>query len=399
MANVFVAPKIKIGFQNRTDTFIGKLAYVIYYDEKGKLRKEKSWQSWRDKSIEPQDFDNVPTDGFTINKDIKRYSGEWFSSTRTMIRVHDPRGFEFEITTENLIGILMHTDCLRRGLIGSFVYAWVGPELVLLPTNSEEYKNAVKYTIGLSKKVATKELVPGISYKTKREGDVIYMGKLNWFEYPPTKSRYGKRVGLRGHSKVHVFTTDGETFTTKDSMSFLAEANSNVPVSNFAELMDNFNKKVFANKIIKFEFRPATFNPDIAIKQYSYQPSLIQSNYFIDVGNGLFTEQSVEAHFTREYQTNLPEKFTLKGYEVVSARYPYHYESTVTHLRPENGEIVEVPCTQVSRRNYSPWHQDSTVYRDLAYMQALKLLNLYIIFENGEEKQVKYFNQLTNENF
>jgi hypothetical protein len=153
MANVFVAPKIKIGFQNRTDTFIGKLAYVIYYDEKGKLRKEKSWQSWRDKSIEPQDFDNVPTDGFTINKDIKRYSGEWFSSTRTMIRVHDPRGFEFEITTENLIGILMHTDCLRRGLIGSFVYAWVGPELVLLPTNSEEYKNAVKYTIGLSKRL------------------------------------------------------------------------------------------------------------------------------------------------------------------------------------------------------------------------------------------------------
>jgi hypothetical protein len=73
MANIFVAPKIKIGFQNRTDTFIGKLAYVIYYDEKGKLRKEKSWQSWRDKSIEPQDFDNVPTDGFTINKDIKRY--------------------------------------------------------------------------------------------------------------------------------------------------------------------------------------------------------------------------------------------------------------------------------------------------------------------------------------
>lgn len=31
-----------------------KLAYVIYYDNKtNKLRKESSWEQWRDKSIEP----------------------------------------------------------------------------------------------------------------------------------------------------------------------------------------------------------------------------------------------------------------------------------------------------------------------------------------------------------
>jgi hypothetical protein len=184
MTNVFIAPKIKVGFQKRTDTFTGQLAYIIYFDDKGKLRKEKSWESWRDKKIDPQEFDNTPMDGFTLNKDVKRYSGDWFSSHRTMIRVHDPRGFEFEVTTENLIGTLMHTDCLRRGLIGQFVYAWVGSELVLLPTNSEEYQQATKFTAGLSKKVKAKEMVPGLSYKTKREGDVIFMGKLNWFEYP-----------------------------------------------------------------------------------------------------------------------------------------------------------------------------------------------------------------------
>lgn len=39
-SNIFVPKKINVGFQNRDDTYTGKLAYVVYYDEKGKLRKK-----------------------------------------------------------------------------------------------------------------------------------------------------------------------------------------------------------------------------------------------------------------------------------------------------------------------------------------------------------------------
>ncbi len=39
--NIFIPKKLKVGYQYRDDTFTGKLAYVIYYDEKNKLRKEK----------------------------------------------------------------------------------------------------------------------------------------------------------------------------------------------------------------------------------------------------------------------------------------------------------------------------------------------------------------------
>ena len=60
--------KIKVGFQERSDTFTKKLAYVIYYDQKGKLRKEKSWNSWKDDKIQDLDFDNIPTSGFVLNK-------------------------------------------------------------------------------------------------------------------------------------------------------------------------------------------------------------------------------------------------------------------------------------------------------------------------------------------
>lgn len=41
-SNIFIPKKIKVGFQERSDTFTKKLAYVIYYDQKGKLRKEKN---------------------------------------------------------------------------------------------------------------------------------------------------------------------------------------------------------------------------------------------------------------------------------------------------------------------------------------------------------------------
>ena len=39
-ANIFIPKKINVGFQNRDDTYTGKLAYVIYYDEKGNYEKK-----------------------------------------------------------------------------------------------------------------------------------------------------------------------------------------------------------------------------------------------------------------------------------------------------------------------------------------------------------------------
>ena len=46
-----IPDKIHVGCVKRDDTYTGMLAYVIYTDEKGKVRKEKSWNGWRDKKI------------------------------------------------------------------------------------------------------------------------------------------------------------------------------------------------------------------------------------------------------------------------------------------------------------------------------------------------------------
>ena len=160
----------------------GRLAYVIYYDEKGKLRKESSWNSWRDKSIDPEEYDNEPTSGFVLNKKVGDYSGSWGNHRQAYCRIYDPRGFEFEITINNLLFILEHcTCCPGKGLEGDFVYGWDGKDLVLLPTNSPDYIEIEKYSKRLNerKTFKGKDLIIGATYLTKDNEEWIYMGRFD----------------------------------------------------------------------------------------------------------------------------------------------------------------------------------------------------------------------------
>lgn len=396
MTNVFISPKIKVGFQKRDDTFTGQLAYIIYYDEKGKLRKQKSWDSWRDKKITSQEFDNTPMDGFTLNKDVKRYSGGWFSSNRTMIRVHDPRGFEFEVTTENLIGILMHTDCLRRGLVGQFVYAWVGAELVLLPVNSEEYTAATKYTVGLAKKVKAKDLIPGASYKTKREGDVTYMGKFDWYEYPLSGGKYSHRIGLRTATKCLVFTNDnGKTFFRKSSVDFLSEANGESAVPNYSTLMDKFNNETYANKVVKFEFKQVSFDPSTSEQPHYNRKQLFRSNYTIE---RTFPQIMFDFNVRLNYQYNASlstkDQVEIAGY-ITSG--PDEYSKS-SGINKDTGEVCIFDFHPDSNtRGFGYYNRHSPIPLNLDQMNSLKLYDFYIIFENGTSKKMDSIYKFINE--
>ena len=366
MNNIFVANKIRVGFQNRSGCFTNRLAYVIYYDEKGKIRKEKSWEAWRNKDIPPEEYENIPTEGFTINKDIKRYTGEWFSSTRTMIRIHDPRGFEFEVTTENLIGILMHTDCLRRGLIGQFVYAWAGTDLVLLPVTSEEYTKALKYTAGLSQKVSAKNLKVGASYKTKRDGDVVYMGKLDWYSYNFEASDREKYTHRMSHEKTHIFTDDdGETFFSKNSVNFLSSANTEESVLNFAELMDKFNKNKKSKKIAHIKMVPVSFNPEL--------------DKYNNLSNRSYFEKSLDGTFEFIY---------IYCY---SGKYHVDYHEAFIALPKDTSETL---AYKLNRRNYNNFYSRNNVITK-EEVEKKNLYHICLIFEDGTSTIIKDMYSLT----
>lgn len=184
---IYIPNKIKVGYCNRKDTYTGKLAYVIYYDENGKLRKETSWQNWRDKDIDPDDFENVPTEGFVLNRKAGGVEEQWgWNARKTYCRVYDPRGFEFEIDIVNLLFILEHCDSIKgKGLIGKFIYGWDGKDLVLLPVDSSDYKKHMELSkvVNSNNKIKAKDLKIGATYINKNNEEYVYMGKFDYWDH------------------------------------------------------------------------------------------------------------------------------------------------------------------------------------------------------------------------
>lgn len=179
MFKLFLPTRIKVGFQERRDTYTNKLGYVIYYDKKV-LKKEKSFETWRDEKIDTEEYDNNPRSGFCINKSVTRGGWDHFSQRTTNVRILDPRGFEFEITPQNLIFILEHYSIIGKEIMGDLVYGW-GTDLILLPTNSADYDNCVNYTKLKHTSVSTKTYVLGDYYKTLNGNSYMYCGRANWY--------------------------------------------------------------------------------------------------------------------------------------------------------------------------------------------------------------------------
>lgn len=291
---IYIPNKIKVGFQERSDTYSRKLAYIIYQDSKNVWRKEASWESWRekyisdeefeekrlnsynkrindlmtsgryswetkttkiytqeeaikelgvyadydfevrgssnDKSIQPQEFKNEPIEGFVLNKKAGGYSSGW-NHRQTYCRVYDPRGFEFEISIPNLLYILENTNSVvGKGLEGKFVYGWQGKDLILIPENSVDYKEMQQFTNLQTKSVSTKDLIIGATYQTKQKEKLIYLGRFDKYD------RYDSKKSVK---KNQFYFWTGTGFTVKSSISILAECIDLQCTSEYSTIMDN----------------------------------------------------------------------------------------------------------------------------------------------------------------
>lgn len=179
--SVFIPKKIKVGFQHRNNTYTNKLGFVIYYDEKGTLRKENSWSGWIDKTIPSEEFENTPTEGFVLDEKVGGYSTGW-NHRDTYVRVYDPRGFEIEIKVPNLLWILEWCSCIRgKGIEGKLIYGWSGTELMLIPIESDTYQESIKLCDSLYKQkyISKEDLKIGATYLSKDGHNYVYMGRYD----------------------------------------------------------------------------------------------------------------------------------------------------------------------------------------------------------------------------
>jgi hypothetical protein len=164
----------------------------------------------------------------------------------------------------------MHTDCLKRGLEGEFVYAWNGTELVLLPTCSQEYQDALVFTGLQAEKVAAKDLKLGFSYLTKKQETLIYLGRFTFTD------KYSKVI-----SKRYVFWNPYYKDYTKKvgRLEFLSGVSSLAKVSSSSEVVDEYtkgldaaNKEPQLYKIKSLKLEPVTDHSKIKTYDYLFLP-------------------------------------------------------------------------------------------------------------------------------
>jgi hypothetical protein len=258
--NIFIPETIKIGFQDREGTYTGKLAYVIYYDQKGKLRKERSWESWRDKKIPALDFKNEPTAGFVLNKKVGDYVSDW-SHRQAYVRVYDPRDFEFEITIENLLYILENASSIKgKGLEGEFIYGWDGKDIILIPVESPDYKEIASFNEIIHSKnyIKGKDLIIGATYRTKNNEEFIYMGRFDYWNtkctgYDELRHRYEYEDINKGkHYFFYDISRNYRCFRPfKSTGDRIIEVISEQCVENYADIFDRLERDASYSPIDK----------------------------------------------------------------------------------------------------------------------------------------------------
>ena len=371
-SNLFIPNRIRVGFQTRNDTYTKKLAYIIYYDEKGKLRKEPSWNNWRDKKIDPEEFDNVPTEGFVLNKKVGGYAGDWGNFRQAYVRVYDPRGFEFEISVPNLLYILEHTSSIKgKGLEGEFVYGWEGTDLVLMPTCSPDYTRLAELNQKRMERntVKVKDLKIGAEYLNKNGEHWIYMGRFDAYKhmyhfdgkvfetyrkldqyyrmsFQNTRSNVSNKLHYEykpGNAGKHFFFWNGSGFIyTKSLSGCLIDTINEIPASNYAELFEKLENNPSYSPIDKTKDKITRCTPEEVERLIARNDHY--GSWYLSMINNQLAKIRVQSSWVPEYKG----KYTVLAYiddKLVSLLDLFEHQTKITYAgsyRVE-GEQVMIP--------------------------------------------------------
>jgi hypothetical protein len=163
----------------------------------------------------PRIIKNEPATGFEIARSVRR-SG-WKGAGNVLWRIQDPRGFEVEIISENFASIIDCTTVINGVIQEACVWGREGSVNVLLPTNSEPYKDATRQTNLVNNKVSLRDVKIGdhvtLIDKGSKSGhrDGVYMGRMFAATYagiamPETSSYSTPKVNLTSKvTDLHVF--------------------------------------------------------------------------------------------------------------------------------------------------------------------------------------------------
>lgn len=226
---------------------------------------------------------NVLNDGFKIANSIKRDS-RW-GSGNVVWRIEDPRGFELEISSVNMLAVMKYCKIDEGTIKTKCIWGREGSENVLLPENSNPYQDALRGSELKSKKVKPSDLNIGDIVVMKDNAELIYYGAVFFTVVEHEHQGYlrrGESVAvphkLTQTTKRHIFCdAEGGIYLQAVASPHVSEVKGNIGISDDMALKTinatyiHLNTKnpvdiVFASRgkpkpeEFKFGFRDINFN-------------------------------------------------------------------------------------------------------------------------------------------
>lgn len=188
-------------------------------------KRKNTVDSWSDNDIESKVIENTPQYGFKLLESFKRYKGN------KGYRLFDPRGFELEISVENMLDVILSCTIAKGLITDKMVWMRNGAQNWLVSEDNSAYKernNLVKKTSALN--IGTFYVHPAVDtiyykYLGKVHYNMIHKDSVNNYDRPPSRYGYNYHARkvlssdisfeiIRPDHKVHLYQeyhlTDGE---------------------------------------------------------------------------------------------------------------------------------------------------------------------------------------------
>lgn len=181
MTDNFKIPKeFYVGLQQRGDLTLAFL--TPNGTDKAALKRIDTVNTWAGRcysgavELASKVVTNELLSGYSIEKCVYR---TYWGGGNVVWTIQDPRGFAFEISSSNMAKLLECVTIINGVIQGECIIGRNGQQNVLLPKDSQPYKDAVAFTImnSTAPTISVKDVLPGSRIEHKAGYTNTYLGK------------------------------------------------------------------------------------------------------------------------------------------------------------------------------------------------------------------------------
>lgn len=168
------------------------------YNERVQDALTGEWKWVEGDKIQPIVVANDAVSGFRVADDVRR---TYWGGGNVVWRIYDPRGYELEISSANLIRIIDSVGINAGGEIpAKCMWARLGANNILVPEGSDLWSKCIQDAATLqARSKTTSAYVAGDVIVLSSGAKVVYVGHLDVITKQITHQRSGETYGFRHH--------------------------------------------------------------------------------------------------------------------------------------------------------------------------------------------------------